>query len=110
MDSVHIWRLAIHSLTVYRIRPYLDDPRDVALMSLKQAMLAADRLDTRDAAPPPFLAMLLCRRKSNRPSAPATNNFTAAADERCTGKKAREGAHAQYVAVEKPLRIAGCTP
>jgi hypothetical protein len=52
----------------------------------------------------PFPAMLLSgKAEIKRASAPSRN-------ERRAGKNARQGAQAQYVAVEEPLRIAGSAP
>jgi hypothetical protein len=58
LESVHIWRLGIHSLTVYRARLYGDDLRDVPLINREQAKLALI-VQARGPGRPPLTAVLL---------------------------------------------------
>ena len=60
MDSLHIWRLGIHSLTVHRVRLYGDDLRDVVLINRaasKQCWRSSCRHEGRGALPPAMWAV-----------------------------------------------------
>ena len=92
MDSLYIWRLGIHSLTVYRVG-FGDDLRDVALVKSRASDAGADRLGHEGRATSPFL--LSCEAESEPFLLRRPRTISLPRSERCTREKARQGAHAQ---------------
>jgi hypothetical protein len=91
LDSVHIWRLGIYSLTVYCISAYGHDLRE---RLINRSKTGADLWAEGLGRPAPHVAfwqsgdLAVLQRRPRTISMPARN-------ERCTGKNARQGAHTQ---------------
>jgi hypothetical protein len=89
LDSVHIRRMGIHSLTVDRIRLYVTIC-DLARVNREQS--GADRLGARGRGVLPLPAMLPSDKAEINPCfTPVTNNLNAAAERALHGQECQAG-------------------